>query len=61
MATCSNLKTLVLGAFAEKEEWVGECLVADATDDDLVEVLEFFLWGLEDDASATPLRVLLTA
>ena len=54
MATCSNLKTLVLGAFAEKEDWVGECLVADATDDDLVEVLEFFIWELEDDASATP-------
>ncbi|GEM_PF-5636626 len=60
MATCSNLKTLVLGAFAEKEEWVGECLVADATDDDLVEVLEFFLWGLEDDASATPPASLTT-
>ncbi|SVC51620.1 uncharacterized protein METZ01_LOCUS304474, partial [marine metagenome] len=58
MATCSNLKTLILGAFAEEEEevpdWVGECLIADATDDDLVEILEFFMWEIEDDASATP-------
>jgi hypothetical protein len=58
MATCSNLKTLILGAFSEGEEelpdWVGKCLVADATDDDLVEVLEFFIWEIEDDASATP-------
>ena len=63
MATCSNLKTVVLGAFAEEEtpEWFGECLVADATDDDLVEILEFFMWEIEDDASATPLRVLRPA
>ena len=58
MATCSNLKTLILGAFSEGEEelpdWVGKCLVADATDDDLVEILEFFLWEAEADASATP-------
>ena len=56
MATCSNLKTLILGVFSEEEgqDWVGECLVADATDDDLVEVLEFFMWEVEEDTPATP-------